>query len=148
MESTDRDRIKEYQLKNHGKIMAHEKIYSNKKYESNLNFRLICRTRSRIREALNTKSKSISTKKFLGVDNDTYRKWIQYQFTPEMKWSNIEIDHVKPISFFDVSKYEEIKKALNWKNTQPLLKDDHQQKKRIKFNFLEYQLQLLKLISF
>ena len=60
-----------------------------------------------------------------------------------MNWSNIEIDHVKPICMFDVTKYDEIKLAFSWKNTQPLLKQDHQQK-GIKFNFLDYQLQFIK----
>ena len=48
--------------------------------------------------------------------------------TPDTKWSNIEIDHVKPICLLDVSKDEELKEAFNWKNTQPLLKQDHQLK--------------------
>ena len=64
-----------------------------------------------------------------------------------MKWTKIEIDHVQPICLFHVSKYEEIKKPLNWKNTQPRLKDDHQQK-GIKFNFLDYQLQFIKSYQF
>ena len=54
--------------------MAPKKIYFNNKDKSNIIFRLICRTRSRIREVLNTKSKSIRTKKIIGVDNVTYRK--------------------------------------------------------------------------
>ena len=48
--------------------------------------------------------------------------------TPEMKWTKTEIDHVKPICLFDVSKDEELKEAFSWKNTQPLLKEIHQQK--------------------
>ena len=32
---------------------------------------------------------------------------MELKITPEMNWSNIEIDHVKPISMFDVSKAEE-----------------------------------------
>ena len=60
--------------------------------------------------------------------------------TPEMNWSNIEIDQVEPICRFDVSKEEELKEAFSWKNTQLLLKHDHQQKS-IKFNLLDYQLQ-------
>ena len=28
---------------------------------------------------------------------------------PDMKWSNIEIDHVKPICLFDVSNDEELR---------------------------------------
>ena len=64
-----------------------------------------------------------------------------------MNWSKIEIDHVKPICLFDVSKYEELKEAFFWKNTQPLLKEVHQ-RKGIKFNFLDYQLQFIKTYHF
>ena len=48
---------------------------------------------------------------------------------------------------FDVSKDEELREAFNWKNTQPLLKHDHQ-KKGTKFNFLDYQLQLIRAYQF
>ena len=62
--------------------------------------------------------------------------------TPEMKWNKIEIDHVKPICTFVVSKEGELK-AFCWKNTQPLLKHNHQNKGN-KFNFLDYQLHFTK----
>ena len=75
-----------------------------------------------------------STKEILGIDIDTYRKWIEWQMTPEMNWTNIEIDHVKAICMFDMSKEEELKEAFKWKNTQPSLKHNHQ--RRIQhFNF-------------
>ena len=45
-----------------------------------------------------------STKDILGVDTDTYKKWIYFQMTPEMTWNIIEIDDLKPICMFDVSK--------------------------------------------
>ena len=64
-----------------------------------------------------------------------------------MNWSKIEIDSVKPICLFDVSKDEELREAFNWKNTQPLLKHDHQQK-GVNFNFLDYQLQFNKAYHF
>ena len=64
-----------------------------------------------------------------------------------MNWSNIEIDHVNAICLFDLSKDEELKKAFNWKNTQPLLKKDHQLK-GTKFIFLDYQLQFIKAYQF
>ena len=64
-----------------------------------------------------------------------------------MTWDKIEIDHVKAICMFDVSKEEELKEALTWKDTQPLLKHDHQQK-GIKLNFLDYQLQIIKAYQF
>ena len=83
----------------------------------------------------------------LGSDIITYQKWNDFQMTPDMDWKTIEIDHVKPICLFDVSKDKELKESFNWKNTQLLLKQDHQFK-RIKFNFLGYQLQFNKAYHF
>ena len=48
---------------------------------------------------------------------------------------------------FDVTKDEELREALNWKNNQPLLREVHQQK-CVKFNFLDYQLQIIKAYQF
>ena len=88
-------------------------------------------------------TKQSSTKELLGIDIDLYKKWIEHQMTPDMEWSNMETDHVRCICFFDVSKVEELKEAFNWKNTQPLLNQDHQQK-GVKYNFLDYQLHFIK----
>ena len=107
-----------------------------------VNYRLSKNTRRKNHKALNGKLKSSSTRENLGIDIDLYKKWIEYQMTPDINWSNIEIHHVKPICLFDVSEDEEIKEAFNWKNTQPLLNQDHQLK-RIKFKFLDYQLQFI-----
>ena len=140
----NRDRIKEYQLKNHDKIRARKRICSINKCKSDKNFRLICRTRSRIRHVLRGKFKSCSTKDILGIDINLYKKWRKFQFTPEMTCDNIEIDQPKAICMFDISKEEELKEeASSWKTTQPLLKHDHRQK-GIKFRFLDYQLQITK----
>ena len=122
-------------------------IYLKNKRETDINFQKISNTRNRIYKSLKGMTKQSSTKDILGVDIDTYRKWIEWQMTPEMNWSKIEIDHVKPICLFDVSIDEELREAFNWKNTQPLLKHDHQQK-GIKFNFLDYQLQFIKAYQF
>ena len=63
--------------------------------------------------------------------------------TPDMTRNNIDIDLVEPICMFDVSKDDELKEAFCWKNTQQLLKQNHQHKGR-KVNFLGYQLQFIK----
>ena len=92
-------------------------------------------------------TKQSSTKDILGIDINLYRKWIECQMTPEMNWINIEIDHVKAISLFDISDDHQLKEAFIWRNTQPLLKKDHQQK-GIKFIVLDYQLQFIKAYQF
>ena len=48
--------------------------------------------------------------------------------TPEMKWSNIDIGHVRPFSSFDVSKDEILRDTFIWINTQPVLKKVHKYK--------------------
>ena len=96
--------------------------------KTDVNFRLIRNTRRRIDLALNGKSKSSSTRDILGIDIKTYKKWIEFQMTPEMNWGNIEIDHNKAICLLDLSKDEELREAFCWKNTQPLLRKDHQLK--------------------
>ena len=67
--------------------------------------------------------------------------------TPEINWSNIEIDQENAVCLFDVSKDEELREAISWKETQPLLNQDHQ-KKGTKFNFLDYQLQFIRAYQF
>ena len=150
-ESENSAKIKEYKKQyfqhNKNKINESRKIYFINKRKTDVNFRLICNTRRRIHHALNDKSNSSSTLEILGIDIETYKKWIEFRRTPDMTWDNIEIDHVKAICMLDVSKDEELREAFNWKNTQPLLKEVHQQK-GIKFNFLDYQNQFIKAYQF
>ena len=88
---------KNYYNKNRDSELERCKKYKSNKYKTDINFRLIKRTRNRLYQALNGKSISSSTRDILGIDIDLYRKWLEFQFTPEMNWSNIEIDHVKPL---------------------------------------------------
>ena len=150
-ESENREKIakykEQYRHQNKDKINDFRKKYEKKRRETDVCYRLIKNPRCRIYHALKGKTKSSSTKDILGIDIDLYKKWIEYQFTPEMNWVNIQIDHVKPICMFDVSDDEQLKEAFNWKNTQPLLKKDHQLK-GTKFKFLDYQLQFIKAYQF
>ena len=93
------------------------------------------------------KVKPSSTKDILGIDIDTYKKWIEIQMPPEMTWLNIEIVQVKTTCMFDVSDAEQLKEAFCWKNTQTSLKQD-QQHKGTKYNFLDYELQFNKAYQF
>ena len=154
----NKEKSKQYRIKNKEKIKEYEKNFQTKNRErinayyrnrrqNNETVRLIDNTRRRINGALNGKSKSFHTKEILGIDVETYKKWIDFQMTAEMNFNNIHIDHVKPISSFDVSNDNELLKAFNWKNTQPLLKEDNFIKSN-KLNELDYQLQFIKAYQF
>ena len=58
----NRDQTIGYQLKNHDEFIARKKIHFINRSKTDNNFRLISKTRSRVRKALNGKLKSSSTK--------------------------------------------------------------------------------------
>ena len=60
-----------------------------------------------------------------------------------MNWLNIEIDHMRPSSLFDMSDDDQLREVFIWRNTQHLLKEIHRQK-GTKYNFLDYRLQFVK----
>ena len=83
----------------------------------------ISRQRAILRSVLKTKYQT--TNEYLGCDKVFLYNHIKSQMTPEMTFENIHIDHIKPISKFDLTKEEEIKKCFHWSNLQPLLVEDN-----------------------
>ena len=133
----------EYAQQNRKKINE----YNRNRHKNNANAKLARNIRSRINKALKGKSKSFHTKEILGIDIENYKKWLLFQMTPEMNFNNIHIDHVKPISSFDISNDNELLEAFNWRNTQPLLKQDNLRKSN-KVNEEDYNNQFKKAREF
>ena len=86
--------------------------YVNNRLKAGVNFRLIRNTRRRIHLAFNSESKSSSMIITLGIDIEIYRRWIDYQFTHEMNSKNIEFEHLRHISSFNISNHEELKELF------------------------------------
>ena len=138
---------KHYFYQNKENINNYRKKYLMNKRKTDPAFRLMENTRCRVDKALKGIIKSSSTINLLGIDIETYKRWIEWQMMPEMNWSNINLDHVKPISSFDISKDEELKEAFNWRNTMPLLKENNL-RKGSKYNELDYGLKFIKAYQF
>ena len=49
----------------------------------------------------------------LGINIDTYGKWIEIQLNPDTTFDKIESDHVKPNCMFDISVEGELRDAFN-----------------------------------
>ena len=97
--------------------------------KKDVEFRLFHNNRGKNRHGMNSKMKSSCTLDNLGIDINTNRMWIEYQFQMELNWKNIEVDHVWPFYSFDISNDEKLMENFNWKNTQPLLKQVYHQKR-------------------
>jgi len=66
---------------------------------------------------------SIQTQKAIGCDRDWFMAWMEVQFQPGMTWLNHgewHVDHIRPLSSFDLLNFGECLKANHWTNLQPL----------------------------
>jgi hypothetical protein len=87
--------------------------------------------RGRIRNALNGGPKSDDTRRLLGCDFEFARTHLEAKFSVGMSWENYgewEIDHIVPCNFFDLSKEEHQRMCFNYRNLQPMWKNENQSK--------------------
>lgn len=61
-----------------------------------------------------------ATMKLLGCNLETLKQHIESQFTENLNWNNLSLDHTIPIIAFDISRKEHQKAAFNYKNLRPL----------------------------
>jgi hypothetical protein len=116
------------------------RLYRINLRKNDINYRLISNLRGRINYAVKQNSKSDHTKILIGCTIPFLKKHLKSNFQGDMSWDNYgkeknengeiishgwEIDHIKPCSLFDMSKPEEQRKCFNWRNLQPLWKNDN-----------------------
>ena len=90
--------------------------------------RLAHRVRNVIRKALMYCKKSAKSEALTGCSISFLREHIESQFANGMNWDKflnagklgIHIDHIKPISSFDLTKPSEQKKCFHYSNLQPM----------------------------
>ena len=83
------------------------------------------RLRSRLWQAIANNTKSGSAVKDLGCSIDFLKSHLESLFIPGMTWENYghkgwHIDHIVPISSFNLSDPEQLKQACRYTNLQPL----------------------------
>lgn len=102
------------------------------------------RIKSNLRSRLNAAVKKlakldklVSAVTDLGCSLKELKQHLENQFTEGMSWGNYgrikgikcwEIDHIMPLSAFDLLNDEELKKAINYKNLQPLWVSENRKK--------------------
>ena len=116
---------KKYYQKNKNEILRKHKLYEQKQSKINPLFRMRKNIRRRLLLALNGKFKNETTISLIGCSWDFLVKYLESKFKPGMTWSNYgynvwHIDHIIPVSKFDISNPEELKKCMHYTNLQPL----------------------------
>lgn len=95
--------------------------------------------RKRVAKMITDKQiKPTSISKSLGCSKEFLLKYLESQFQPGMTWENYgpsdknrktwQVDHIIPVSLFDLTKEEEIKKCCHYSNLQPLWAEDNNKK--------------------
>lgn len=107
--------------------------YQRNRYHSDIQYRLIKIQRVRINDALKGKNKSATTQELIGCTPEFLKSYIESKFQPGMSWNNYaidgwHIDHIIPISSFDLTDHDQLKKACNYVNLQPMWALDNIQK--------------------
>lgn len=77
------------------------------------------------------KHKVHRTSERLGCTVHFFKKWLESQFEKGMSWSNYgkwHIDHIVPVSRFDLSKQSELLKCCHYTNMRPLWAKENMQK--------------------
>jgi hypothetical protein len=95
--------------------------WCKKEHNSNMNYRIKKSLAARLRTVLH---KTDSTMNYIGCNIQYLREWFEYNFTTEMNWENYasywSIDHIIPVSKFDLTVEDEKLKCWNWSNMMPV----------------------------
>lgn len=93
--------------------------------EAKLRKKLHDYVRVRIIKAIKRGAKAGSAIKDLGCSVEEFKMYLESKFQPGMTWENWKLhgwhlDHIRPLSSFDLSNHEEFKKAVHYTNLQPM----------------------------
>jgi len=119
-------RKKIYRKANKDKVILWEKKYR----QGNIQYKLRKYLRSRLKNAIKHNFKAGSAVRDLGCSINELKKYLESKFKPGMSWENHgfygwHIDHIKPLSLFDLTNREEFLQAFHYTNLQPLWAKDN-----------------------
>jgi hypothetical protein len=105
--------------------------YRNKRLKNDIDFKLKERLRYKVWRTTR-KYKNNKFSELLGCNISYFKKHIESNFNLNMSWDNYgeywEIDHIIPISIFNLKKESEQKKCWNYRNLRPLEKNKNREK--------------------
>ena len=109
------------------------KKYNVTKYHNDINFKISCLLRTCLWDVLNNKNKVGSAVKDLGCTILELKIHLEKQFKEGMTWNNWclfgwHIDHIIPLSSFDLTDRNQLLVACNYKNLQPMWAEENLKK--------------------
>lgn len=121
-----------YKLKNKEKLNAKRREWYKEKTKKDMKYKLSRNYRSIVRSYCLKQSTRKKGKTFdlLGCSGLEFKLYLENLWEPWMNWENYgvhkanekrwQIDHIIPVSHFDLNDIDQAKKAFNYKNCRPL----------------------------
>ncbi len=111
-------------------VKARDRARVKHKMLTDPKFAIAKRVRARIKAALKRAriSKKDKTETLIGCSYLFLKEHIEKQFRDGMGWDkprSFHIDHIRPLSSFDLTNPEELKLACHWSNLQPLTPEEN-----------------------
>jgi hypothetical protein len=131
------DKAKQYRKKYISKNLdwwrKYEREYRYNRRKEDMFFKIKGNLSSRLSDIINKRNLSTNTFELIGCDRETFMFYIEEQFVKDMSWKNYglkgwHVDHIIPLSSFDLTIEEEVKKACHYTNLQPLWWEDNLKK--------------------
>jgi hypothetical protein len=138
-------RQKSWREQNREKDLLRQQNYKKKNKEKlknyknpNFNSKIARLLRSRLKSALKNNRKVGSAVRDLGCSIEFFKNYLESKFVNEMSWENHgthgwHIDHIKPLSSFDLTNRNQLLEACHYTNLQPLWGVDNRRKGGIRF---------------
>ena len=117
-----------YRTVNKNRLREEYKIYRKKREETDINFKIATRLRSRLYKAIKDSAKKGSAVNDLGCSISFLKQHLESLFSFGMSWENYgkwHVDHIKPLVSFDLTIREQFLKACHFTNLQPLWAKDN-----------------------
>lgn len=133
----NKDKIREYNV-NYNKINIESRRIYNREYardkrKNDPNFRIAKNLRNRVLSAIKRDQKVGSAVTDLGCSVEQLKLYLESKFQPGMSWDNYtkngwHIDHIIPLSKFDLTDRNQFLRACHYTNLQPLWAIDNWRK--------------------
>jgi len=130
----------EYFQRNKAKIQPRRTKRHRERYNNDPIYRLKDILRSRLLKAIKKGSKTGSAIDDLGCSIEEFKKHIESLWKSGMNWDNAgkgkskwNLDHIKPLAFFDLTNPAQLKEACRYINLQPIWEKDHYRKTQQEF---------------
>lgn len=109
-------------------VRAYDRERQARLLVEDIQYRLRLSLRTRLNMAIKRGYRAGSAVRDLGCSIPEFRSYIEAQFEPGMSWENWgewELDHIKPLSSFDLTDRAQFLEACHYENYQPLWRADN-----------------------